>query len=130
MSPRRFTLAEARALLPQVKQQMALAQAARREIVERQPEMWPVLKAAAGNGGSKQAGELLGAFRQLETSVKGIMALGVLVKDVDSGLVDFPGVRAGREIYLCWHAGEDDIAFWHDIDKGFAGRQEIDDLVA
>lgn len=130
MNPRHYTLAEARALLPQVKEYMALAQQARREIMERQPEIWPVLKAAAGNGGSKQAGEMLQTFRQLETGVKGIMALGVLVKDVDQGLVDFLGRRDGRDVYLCWHAGEEDIEFWHDTDKGYTGRRKIDDLVS
>ena len=130
MNPRRYTLAEARALLPQVKEYMALAQSARGAIVERQPDMWPVLKAAAGNGGSKQAGELLHTFRQLETGVKGIMALGVLVKDVDRGLVDFLGRRDGQDIYLCWRSGEEDIEFWHAVDEGFAGRRKIDGLVS
>ena len=50
---------------------------------------------------------------------------GIVLRDLDSGLIDFPSVRDGREIYLCWIDGEDDIEFWHDLDAGFAGRQPL-----
>lgn len=69
------------------------------------------------------------AFSKLETSVKGIMALGIYVKDLDTGIVDFLGQRDGHEVYLCWRLGEDDIRFWHEPETGFAGRKPIDDLV-
>src|SRR5947199_127615 len=49
--------------------------------------------------------------------------LGVLVKDLDRGLVDFPALRDGEEVLLCWEVGEDEIAFWHGVDEGFAGRK-------
>jgi hypothetical protein len=129
MSARTYTLAEARAVLPRVKELMAMVQAARRAILKLRAAAWPALRAAATNGGSKQAGELALEFGKLETGIKGIMALGVQIKDIDSGLVDFLGTREGREIYLCWQYGEDDIAFWHELDAGFAGRQPIDPLV-
>ncbi|RIK54596.1 MAG: DUF2203 domain-containing protein [Chloroflexi bacterium] len=129
MSARTYTLAEARAVLPRVKELMAMVQAARRAILQLRSAAWPALRAAAANGGSKEAGELALEFGKLETGVKGILALGVQIKDIDSGLVDFLGTRDGREIYLCWQYGEDDIAFWHETDAGFAGRQPIDPLV-
>ena len=50
---------------------------------------------------------------------------GILLKDPDRGLVDFPVLREGREVYLCWLLGETTIEFWHDIDAGFAGRQPL-----
>jgi hypothetical protein len=53
--------------------------------------------------------------------------LGVLVKDVDSGLVDFLARRQGREVYICWRYGEDGLVYWHDIEAGFAGRRLISD---
>jgi hypothetical protein len=56
-----------------------------------------------------------------------IQDTGVLVKDLETGLVDFPSLLEGEEIYLCWKLGEDHIAFWHGIDEGFAGRKPIDD---
>ena len=52
--------------------------------------------------------------------------LAIVVKDVDQGLVDFLGKRNGRDIYLCWQYGEDDIDYWHDLNTGFAGRHPID----
>ncbi|GIV79425.1 DUF2203 domain-containing protein [Litorilinea aerophila] len=130
MNARYFTLAEARAILPQVKELMEHIQRARREILRLRPDAWPVLQKAATNGGSRAASDLYQEFCQLEKGVKGIMNLGVLVKDIDQGLVDFLGKRAGREIYLCWHYGEEDILYWHDLNAGYAGRRPIDDLVS
>jgi hypothetical protein len=54
--------------------------------------------------------------------------MGVLIKDINTGLLDFPAIRDEREVYLCWKFGEDDIAFWHEIEEGFAGRQSIDNF--
>jgi hypothetical protein len=108
---------------------MQMAQLARQEILRLRPEVWPVLRKAASNGGSRDAGELMLQFQRLEAGVKGIINMGVTVKDVDEGLVDFLGKRNGREIYLCWKYGEDDIDYWHDLTSGFAGRQPIDGLV-
>ena len=51
---------------------------------------------------------------------------GAIVKDLDEGLVDFPARREGEEILLCWRLGEDDVAFWHGLEEGFAGRRPID----
>jgi hypothetical protein len=52
--------------------------------------------------------------------------MGCILKDINTGLVDFPTVRKGREVFLCWQHGEPEIAFWHDVDAGFAGRQPLD----
>jgi hypothetical protein len=54
--------------------------------------------------------------------------MGIHVKDLDTGLIDFSALRDGREVYLCWRVGEDDIQFWHEVEAGFAGRQSIDDF--
>jgi hypothetical protein len=89
-----------------------------------------VLKKAATNGGSREAGQALEQYRALEAGIKGIQALGVTVKDLDQGLVDFLGTRSGREIYLCWKYGEEEIAFWHEINHGFSGRRPLDDEIA
>ncbi|MGO8791364.1 MAG: DUF2203 domain-containing protein [Terriglobia bacterium] len=67
------------------------------------------------------------AAEHLVEVVNRIQDSGVLVKDLDVGLVDFPSLLEGEEIYLCWKLGEDHIAFWHGIDEGFAGRKPIDD---
>ena len=130
MNARYFTLAEARATLSKVKDHMAQVQAARQEILRIRPEALPGIEKAATNGGSKAAGELFVYGAQLEQGVKGIMALGIVVKDIDRGLVDFLGLRNGREVYLCWHHGEADIEYWHELNSGFAGRRPIDEYVS
>lgn len=129
MKARYFTLDEARAALPQVKALMEQVQAARREILRLRPETLPVIQRAAMNGGNKAMGELTVHVMQLEAGIKGIMALGAVIKDVDAGLVDFIGLRNGREVYLCWRYGEDNIDFWHELNAGFAGRRPIDEYI-
>jgi hypothetical protein len=129
MQARTYTLAEARAALPQVKLLMAKIQDARRAILRLRPSAWPALQKAASNGGSRAAGELALHAMKLEEGVKSILAMGIYIKDLDHGIIDFLGTRAGQEILLCWRYGEDDITFWHDVNAGFAGRQSIDGLV-
>lgn len=67
------------------------------------------------------------AIRNLKDAVDRVHGFGCLVKDLDMGLVDFPTLFEGREVYLCWRLGESEIAFWHGIDEGFPGRKPIDD---
>jgi hypothetical protein len=109
---------------------MAQIQEARRAILDLQPDALPALQRAAANGGCKAAGELYVFGAQLEQGVKSILALGLTLKDLERGLVDFLGTRGGREVFLCWHHGEEDIAYWHEINAGFAGRHPLDDQVA
>ncbi len=126
MQARYYTLDEARAALPQVKALMAQVQEARSEIIRLRPDVWPVLQKAAHNGGNAAAGEVFSHFHKLEAGVKGILGMGILVKDIDTGLIDFLSIRNGREVYLCWKYGEEGLAFWHDINTGYQGRQPID----
>lgn len=57
-----------------------------------------------------------------------INEMGILVKDLDTGLIDFPTLRDGHEVYLCWRLGEGNrISWWHEVEAGFAGRQPLDD---
>ena len=125
MTRRRFTLAEANALLPTLRPMLAELLAARRRIVQAQPELWPLLEKAAGNGGSPLASAVAADFERIRRQVKAIQALGVELKDINSGLVDFPAERDGREVYLCWRYDEPSVAHWHDLDAGFAGRQPL-----
>ncbi len=126
MQARYYTLKEARAALPVVKALMAQVQEARTEILRLRPEIWPVLQKAAHNGGNVAAGSVYSQFDKLEAGVKGILKMGILVKDIDQGLIDFLSIRNGREVYLCWKHGEEDLSFWHDVNVGFVGRQPID----
>jgi hypothetical protein len=129
MNAKYFTLAQARATLPKVKRYMEEIQTARIEILRLRPEALPAIEKAAQNGGCKEAGELFIYGARIEQGVKGITGLGVLIKDLNMGLVDFLGTRNGHDVFLCWHHGEEDIAYWHEINSGLAGRQLLDDSV-
>ncbi len=63
---------------------------------------------------------------EIARCVNAIHGRGAIVKDIDEGLVDFPAVRAGEEILLCWRLGEDAITHWHGLEEGFAGRKRLD----
>jgi hypothetical protein len=65
---------------------------------------------------------------QLNRTVEEIQQTGCVVKDLDTGLVDFPSLRGGEKVYLCWKLGEERIGYWHGIEEGFAGRKPLDDV--
>jgi hypothetical protein len=123
--PRLFNLEQANAALqvirPLVKQILDIRQA----ILARQPEIWPVLEKAAGNGGNKVASQVEQEFERLDTLVRRVQATGAELKDVNTGLVDFLSRREGREVYLCWQYNEEQVAYWHELDGGFIGRRPI-----
>ena len=123
--PRYFSLEEANAALENIRPVMAQILAIRQEILEKQPDVWPVIERATGNGGNRAASLLAFDFERLDDLVHQIMDTGAVVKDLDNGLVDFPALREGHEVYLCWQPGEDRIDFWHEKEAGFAGRQSI-----
>ncbi|TAH36937.1 MAG: DUF2203 family protein [Planctomycetota bacterium] len=127
MEYRYFTVAEARELLPQVRRHMNRIQAAKEAILKVSPEQWPALEKAMGNGGAAAVTQALQHTQVLERAVRSILKLGVQIKDLDKGLLDFPSLREGREVSLCWMHGEDDIRWWHETDAGFAGRQPLDE---
>jgi hypothetical protein len=87
----------------------------------------------AGNGGDldpaevrENAERMEQAAEAVEQGVARLHALGVLVKDLDSGLVDFPALRGEEEVLLCWQVGEPEVAYWHGLEEGFAGRKPLD----
>jgi hypothetical protein len=117
---RYFTVEEANALLPTLRPIVAHMLAARERIVAAQPDLWPVLEKAAGNGGSDKATAVLADFQAIQHAIKGIQALGLELKDINTGLIDFLAERDGRDIYLCWRYDEPRVAHWHDLEAGFA----------
>lgn len=123
---RYFTVAEANALLPTLRPIVARMLAARQRIIAAQPQLWPILEKAAGNGGSQRATAVLSDFETVQRSVKAIQGLDLELKDLNTGLVDFLSERDGRDVYLCWRFDEPTVAHWHDLETGFAGRQPLD----
>ena len=122
---RYFTLEQAQATLDIVRPLVSEILEIRQSILKRQPEVWPVLAKAAGNGGSKVASEIAQEFSRLDQAVRAILMTGALLKDVNIGLVDFPALLDGREVYLCWKYGEEKVSYWHEIDGGFSGRTPL-----
>ena len=127
MPPRFFTVAEANALLPRVRQLVVKMLAARQQVLDLQPELWPAVENAASNGGSKAATEATRQIMLIQDMLQTLTDMGVQVKDIDKGLIDFPARRHGRTVLLCWQYDEPAVQFWHDVDAGFAGRQPITD---
>ena len=122
---RHFSVEEANALLPRIRSIVESVLAARQRILDAQPEVWPALEKAIGNGGSRRAGALIEDFKKVENGVKAIQKLGAVVKDVNAGLIDFPSLRGEREVFLCWRYDEPAVAYWHELHTGFAGRQPL-----
>jgi hypothetical protein len=130
--PTRFTPAEANAALGEVRPLVERMVEAKRGLDEAQERRDELGVRISGNGGGIPPVELAEANAEVERSggelagiVDEIQALGVLVKDLDMGLVDFPSVRDGEEVLLCWRLGEDEVAFWHGLEDGYAGRQPL-----
>jgi hypothetical protein len=78
-----------------------------------------------GAGGSYPGREVAAALVELNRAMNELDAVDIVVRDVDRGLIDFPALRDGEEIYLCWLLDEDEIGFWHEPEAGFAGRQPL-----
>ena len=124
--PRYFTLQKASETLDLIRPLMDEVQRIRQKILENQPEAWPAIEKSVGNGGNRALSNMVQDFEKLEALVHRIQEMDVLIKDVNLGLLDFPALRDGGEVYLCWQYGEGEIAFWHEVEAGFAGRQPIE----
>ena len=123
--PKLFTVDEANALLPTLNMLLQDVARYRDSLREKAPRMDPILRAAGANGGGRAGSEYGVEAYNLYLAVERIRELGVILKDLDVGLLDFPHERAGRVVFLCWHPPEERVAFWHEIEAGYAGRQPL-----
>ncbi len=129
-----FTKAEADRLLKEVQPALKAALRLKAEYEYFEAELQGVRRRVTMNGGVQlDRSGFLDNKRQRDSRVAGLKAaidsihgFGCIVKDLDSGLVDFPTVFQGREVYLCWKLGEDGIGYWHGVEEGFKGRKPID----
>ena len=132
MPDRHFTPEEANALLGEVRPIAEALVEHRRAMAAAATKQAQLVQRIAGNGGDFDPQEPRTIEEEFEREgqavarcVEQLEALGVLVKDLDRGLVDFPALRGGEEVLLCWEVGEDEIAYWHGVDEGFAGRKPL-----
>lgn len=123
---RYFTPREANAALPALIPLAAEIVRIVGDIQAKRPELWPSVRRSVGNGGSAELSRLYADFERLDTLVHRVHDMGVQIKDMSIGLMDFPAFHNGYEVLLCWRHGETRVEFWHDFESGFAGRQVID----
>lgn len=122
-----FTVQEANALLPNVRTIVGKIQRAHRQLSKYSDDARKASEAAERGGGGFPGGVAYAVvLTQLTTRLAELEALGVQLKDFERGLVDFPSLRDGRVVLLCWQLGEgDELEWWHDVDAGFAGRTPL-----
>ena len=126
-----FTREEAEALLPQVSIVLVQIRDYRKVLQHKEEELDSLHALAMGNGHhlhiriNKLQKELEEHIQAMQELINDLSSFGCELKDPNIGLIDFLSLRNGREVYLCWHLGEERINFWHYLDTGFAGRQPL-----
>lgn len=122
---RHFTREQADELLPRLEPLLRQLQQAKEELTDEQAH--ELLSDAAPSNGGGEAGHQVGtAYLEVRRLLGAIEESGIVLRDIDRGLVDFPALSDGREIYLCWELGEDSVAYWHELEAGYGGRQPLD----
>jgi hypothetical protein len=129
-----FTLQDARGELPRVERVIRDAVASKSRYTEADQSIQTLTHRIMIMGGilvDRAVVEETNSLRErsaerLKSALEEIEEIGCVVKDLDVGLVDFPTLLRGEEVYLCWRMGEPDIEFWHGVHEGFAGRKPID----
>lgn len=130
-----FTLQQAERLLPSVERSVREAIEWKQQHQTAQNGLRDLMQRVMMSGGMMVDREATMKMREnwdsaaakLQDSMNRIQDSGCLVKDLDIGLLDFPTLYRGEEVYLCWRLGETRIEFWHGVDEGFRGRKPIDD---
>jgi hypothetical protein len=121
---RHYTLEEARALLPWASDLIASMRDAQARLSDSETRE-ALAGASKGNGGGTHGRTVGEAFVALQNGIAAFAEREIVLRDLARGLIDFPALRDGAEVYLCWVHGEADIDFWHGVDAGFAGRQPL-----
>jgi hypothetical protein len=122
---RHYTLEQATAAMPWVRERLERLRQAHALLNEKEARD-ALSEAAPGNGGGEPGQVVSEGFLALRSALIELQEMEVVLRDLERGLVDFPSMRDGREVYLCWvEQEEDEIGYWHDLEAGFAGRQPL-----
>ena len=121
---RHFTREEANALLPQLTALLAQLREAKDELTDSEAHE-ALAEAAPTNGGGEEGRQVGVAFLEVRRLLEAVERSGIVLRDIDRGLVDFPALIDGREVYLCWEMGEDEVDYWHDLEGGYGGREPL-----
>ena len=124
MADRHYTVEQANAALEWVRERVERLRTARQGLNDEEARE-ALLEAGPTNGGGQPGRVVSDAFLEMRNALTELQAMEVVLRDLDRGLVDFPAMRDGREVYLCWEEGEDEVGFWHDPEAGYGGRQPL-----
>lgn len=119
---REFTQEEANSLLPTLSESLRQIQRAR-EIILGGAEH--IRRSASLDGGGQVSQEYWNALQVMRKHLEALAERGIILRDADSGLVDFPARREGRDVFLCWRLGEERVEYWHPPETGFSGRRPL-----
>jgi hypothetical protein len=117
-----YTREEARALLPQIRQWLARLNQLRKDLDRFDKRLAGML----GNDiGGDTVNQWIRALADMQEGLAEFQNRQIYIKDLERGLIDFPAIIGGREVFLCWESDEDDIEFWHDLETGYGGRERL-----
>jgi hypothetical protein len=119
-----YTRDEARALLPQIRQWLARLNQSRADLEKFDKRLSGLTKQGADVGG-ETVNHWIRALADMQEVLGQFQSREIFIKDLERGLIDFPAVIGGREVFLCWESDEDDVEFWHDLDTGYGGRERL-----
>ena len=131
MEADQFTLEEANALVPWLQEKFLELKLRRQQYLAAQKRFDEIVHDSTKDGSTPDlelaevAASVKNLAAQVEDRVQEILDRGIILRDVSSGLVDFPSQRDGREVFLCWIGGEEEIRFWHETNFGFEHRQPL-----
>lgn len=132
MENRYFTLEEAQAMVPWLQETFDAVEPLKRQMADAREQVRSIMNRMRSNGGGGAEEELEEATRSLHEAQEGmdrqayaIIERGIVLRDLEQGILDFTSIRDGREVYLCWRAGEPAVSHWHEVDTGFADRRPL-----
>ena len=124
MAERHYTVEQANAALPWVLERIERLRSARVRLTDEEVRE-ALSEAAPMNGGGEPGRHASEAFLDMRSALAELQGSEIVLRDLDRGLIDFPAQRDGREVYLCWEEGEDEVGYWHDLDSGYGGREPL-----
>lgn len=123
---RHYSAEQANAALPWVQERLEALRTARAGLNDEEARA-ALAEAGPTNGGGSPGQTVSEAFLAMRSALTELREMEVVLRDLDRGLVDFPSLRDGREVYLCWEEDEDSVEHWHEPDAGHAGRRPLED---
>jgi hypothetical protein len=132
--PRFFSLLEAEGMLPEVERHLRSMMHSKRDYEQSEAELSQINQRIALSGGMVPPRDHIAALRggkdaaarALQSTLERLQEIGCQLKDIETGLIDFPTLYREQEVYLCWKLGESGIGYWHHVEDGFRGRRRID----